>query len=409
MVWLLPAALVGLAAVAGPLIVHLLRRQRARTLIVPTVRFVPRAHQSVARMRVPSDAWLLALRMAIIACAALALARPLLLTEPRAAAWAGRIARVVIVDDRAAAVPASAAVAAAELQSATYGHRIDSTKPGPALRRAAAWLEAAPPARREIVLLSTFPLGALTDDDVQGVPDAIGFRLVRMRGAVAAASRDFRAAPVLSDAGLLQRHVRIDETTTGVEFVPGAGTIEGLRLLTAARDAGAASALLRVVSRAGAFAPSSAQPVVVRFPGGEPLPSGAGGAAEEWTSEAALRLLQTADATDLPLTAAAGAGALLVDVQAAPDTLAAAQALKAALDARVDPAALAAQEVATIPEPVLKRWTREPGAADPTRWRQSDESDGRWLWLLALVLLAVESVARRAPKPQVREAEANAA
>ena len=55
MVWLAPAALVGLAAALGPLIVHLLRRQRARTLVVPTVRFIPAVDQSVVRVRMPAD------------------------------------------------------------------------------------------------------------------------------------------------------------------------------------------------------------------------------------------------------------------------------------------------------------------------------------------------------------------
>ena len=87
MVWLLPAAFVGLLALAGPLLVHLLRRQRARTLVVPTVRFIPGLDQSIVRLRTPADGWLLLLRMAIVASAALALARPLLLTDARAAAW----------------------------------------------------------------------------------------------------------------------------------------------------------------------------------------------------------------------------------------------------------------------------------------------------------------------------------
>ena len=141
MVWLAPLALAGLAAVLGPVIVHLLRRQRARTLVVPTVRFIPTVDQSVVRVRMPADVPLLLLRIAIVMCAALALARPLVLTDARKAAWADRIARVTVVDvsDPSVATLANEA-AASELRSATYSHRIDAAALAPALQRASAWL-----------------------------------------------------------------------------------------------------------------------------------------------------------------------------------------------------------------------------------------------------------------------------
>lgn len=412
MVWLFPAALAGLAAVAGPLIVHLLRRQRARRLIVPTVRFVPVLDPSVVRPRRPADGWLLVLRMAIVACAALALARPLLLTDARTAAWAGRIARVVVVDvSESAGSGAIGEPAAAELQSSNFAHRIDAGELAPALRRAAARLEASPTARREIVVLSDFQRGALQAADVDGVPEEIGIRFVRVATSDPAARRELVADPVLAAGGVLQRSARIDEGTTAATFGPGGPVLEGLRLLTAPHDVEAAASLLRTVARAGAHAPLGSQPIVVRFPGGGPMPR-AGSASPDvagWTGRAALRLLHAADAGDLPLTASAGGGALLVDVQAAPGTLAAAAALKAALDGRPDPRRLAEQEVARIPDETLRAWTRAPGAADTGAWRQSDESDGRWLWAAALVLLGLETFVRRSAAAPAREADAHAA
>lgn len=404
MVWLLPAALTGLLAVAGPLIVHLLRRQRAKTVIVPTVRFVPSVDESVVRVRHPTDGWLLVLRMAIVACAAVALAQPLLMTRARATAWNERLARVVIVDVSESAGAASAAEAiAAELRTATFPRRIDAGDVAPALRRAIAWLQASPPARREIVVLSDFQRGVLESSDVDGIPEGIGIRFVPVGTRAPIAGRAVAAPPVMSEGGTLLRQVRLDDGSTGVIYSPASGQPEGLRLLTAPQDAEAAASLLRVVARAGVPAPSELQPIVVRFPGGEPLPPAAG-AASGWATDAALRLLRAASTSGLSLTAATGDGALLVDVQAVPGTFAAAQALKAALDARADPRALAEQEIAQIPEQALRAWTRAPGVADTSAWRQSPDSDGRWLWLVALILLGIESFVRRstvAPAPEV--------
>lgn len=422
MVWLLPAALAGLVAAIGPLIVHLLRRQRARTLVVPTVRFIPTVDQSVVRVRMPADVPLLLLRMAIVACAALGLARPLFLTDARAAVWSGRVARAAVVDisDPATAAPGREA-AGAELQSAAFAHKIEAAQLGPAIRRAAAWLDAAAPARREMVIVSGFRHGAIDESLLGSIPAAIGIRLVPVR-TTAPANREIAAGPALSVGGVLDRQVRIEETTTAVTFTPQSVGMTGLTLLTAPQDAKDAAALLRVVSRAGAYAPSASEPVVLRFTGGAPLPAAGKQRADGWAFHAALRLLRRADAINVPpcaeaalkdcatLTAAVGTdGALLVDVNAAPGTLLAAEVLKAVLDGRRDPRLLEGQEIAQIPSETLEAWGRAPAPADTAAWQQSDESDGRWFWLAALGLLAVEGLARRSSSAPIREVDAHAA
>ena len=446
MVWLLPAALVGLLALGGPLLVHLLRRQRARTLRVPTVRFIPTVDQSIVRLRTPADGWLLLLRMAIVASAALALARPLLLTDARAAAWGEAVARVVVVDvSESSGAAAAAEAAAAELESADVVHRIDAIDLAPALRRAAAWLEAAPPARREIVVLSDFQRGVLGAADVDAVPEEMGMRFIPVLPPAPAATREITVGPVLAESGALQRTVRLDASTTSATFTLVSDAIDGLRLVTAPDDPEAATSLLRVIARAGAHAPSASEPIVVRVPGslppeggshqfrqgyslprkkesresstGAPVATGVSGGfrlrAEEglkgWTREAALRLLREADRNDLPLSVASDASALVVDVDAEPGSLAAAAVVKAALDARLDPRALTEQEIAHIPEATLRAWTREPGAADMTAWRRSDESDGRWFWLAALVLLGLETFVRRSRAAAAQEVDVRAA
>ena len=412
MVWLLPAALAGLLATLAPVVVHLLRRQRARTLVVPTVRFIPAVDQSVVRLRTPTDVPLLLVRVAIIACAALALARPLLLTDARAAGWAERIARVVVVDsgDPDATSLFRDAVTG-ELQSAAFARRIDSPSLAAGLRRAAAWLATAPPARREIVVVSGFRRGTLSEADLSDVPGHIGVRLVAIR-ADSPASVRVDAGAVLGGRGVLDRQARIDTASTAAIFSLQSPQASGLQLLTAPEDARDAETLLRIIARAGAHAPSTEQPIVVRFTGGAALPSVRKQPADSWTSGAALRLLRRADASGFPVRVFTGeAGALLVEVDTAPGTLVAAEVLKTVLDARPDPQHLERQEVAHVPLERLAGWSRPPAPADTTAWQQSDQSDARWVWLAALVLLGIEGWMRRrlASSATTREVDARAA
>ena len=86
--------------------------------------------------------------------------------------------------------------------------------------------------------------------------------------------------------------------------------------------------------------------------------------------------------------------------QADPKSLAGARIVQAALDSRLPPRHFEESEPEGIDDATLARWTREPAAPDVTQWRQIDESDGRWLWVAALGLLALESYLRR---PSARE------
>ena len=97
--WINPAALAGLAAIAGPVVVHLLRRQRAPRVTFPTIQFLAPTRAAAARFRRPSDLLLLCLRVAIVAAAAIAAAQPVLVTGWRRAAWEQRVSRALVVDD----------------------------------------------------------------------------------------------------------------------------------------------------------------------------------------------------------------------------------------------------------------------------------------------------------------------
>jgi hypothetical protein len=52
-------------------------------------------------------------------------------------------------------------------------------------------------------------------------------------------------------------------------------------------------------------------------------------------------------------------------------------------------------EPATLPDNVLQSWQREPASTTSPTDAENSSSDGRWFWLLALTLLAVETWLRR--------------
>jgi hypothetical protein len=392
-VWLLPAALVGLVAVAGPLLVHLLHRQQARRTVIPTVRFVRASELSSARVRRLTDPWVLVVRVAIVACAVLALARPLLLNDLRRAGWSDRIARVVLVDASDSARPhIGDAQVDAEVAGGSPATVIHTPDLPDGLRRAVAWLDVAPPARREIVILSDFQTGSISNTDVGHVPSRIGLRLVRT--AMTPAADEGSAFEVLDRERRLGARLQLGERATSVVYETGTAAMDGLTIHAPRAAAADVDMLLRVVRTAGAVAPSASEPIVVRFPGAPPA-ANVDGSAGAWTAGAAHSLLRSPEIRGIDVAVSHPSGALVVDVDADPGSLDAALVVKAALDARRDPRSLEEVEPRRIDEAVLTGWSRPPGTADPNTWRQTDESDGRWLWALALALLIVEALLRR--------------
>jgi len=405
--WLFPAALAGLLAVAGPILVHLLHRQQARRIVVPTVRFVRASELSSARLRRVADPWLLVIRAAIVACAALALARPLVLNDARRAGWSDRIARVVLVDASASARQhIDDAQLDAEVSGGTPATVIETTNLRSGVRRAIAWLNASPPARREIVILSDFQAGTISNRDVEQVPPGIGLRLVQA-GATSAAGEG-RTIDVLDGERRLDGRLELGDSTTSLVYEARAAALDGLTIQAPPAQAAGVARLLRVVRAAGAVAPSAQEPIVIRFPGA----SSAGEVArstEGWASGAAHRLLRSPEIRGIDVRVSHASGALIVDVKADPTSLEAALVVKAALDARLDPRSFDDLEPRRIDEATLTRWSRPPGAADASAWRQTDESDGRWLWALALALLIVEGMVRKSSGAASQAREQHAA
>ncbi len=103
MSFLAPLFLVGLAAVAVPIFVHLIQRERRNVIEFPSLMFVQRIpYQSTERRRI-HNWWLLMLRLAALLAVVAAFARPFFGMDPVAAAQTGD-REVVILLDRSASM-----------------------------------------------------------------------------------------------------------------------------------------------------------------------------------------------------------------------------------------------------------------------------------------------------------------
>ena len=102
--FLAPCFLVGLGAIAIPILIHLIQRERKRVVQFPSLMFLRRIpYQSVRRRRIRH--WLLlAMRVAAIALIVLAFARPFFQQGALAAAAAGGAREVVILLDQSASM-----------------------------------------------------------------------------------------------------------------------------------------------------------------------------------------------------------------------------------------------------------------------------------------------------------------
>ena len=424
-VWLNPLALAGLLASAGPVIVHLLRRERAPRIPFPSLRFVREARTAAVRVRLPSDIWLLVLRVAIIAGAAVALAQPLFVTPSRRESWDARVSRAVVVDvspSMAAAGASAAEAAAAERRDAAFAVRIDAARLRDGLDQAVEALGSAPPSRREIVVVSDFQVGSLAGADVAAVPDDIGIRLVTV-GTLPPAAR-FTSGEMLAAPGVGARRQQVHVTAEGtlVREVPAERALEGVRLLNAGP---AADALLRAVALAGAPAVSSAQPLTVAFtasaPGAPPSIESPAVPAPPAVLRTLLALRNDAelaaaarehrrvgtvagdpwiviarDADGAPVVVGGGrdSGVVLQVAGSAADYLAAAT-LRGALAASNGAPGWDEHEVERIPQVQRAAWTRRPEPPNPATWHRAAPGDARRVWAGVLVLLVVEAVMRR--------------
>jgi hypothetical protein len=433
--WLRPAALAGLAVIAGPVLVHLLRRQRAPRVTFPTLRFLVPTRAAAATLRRPSDLLLLCLRVTIVAAAAIAAAQPVFVTTWRHAAWERRVARVLVIDETqsiGAAVPRVRDVVAAERGGSTQVSEIHTTSLAEGLKQAAAMLRRADAGRAEIVVISDSQLGSLTAADVGALPPEIGLRFVTLgaprRGATFRGWRSFHAG----SAPAFEQQITLDGSRTRIMLIASKPSAREVTFLAPRERAEDVAVLKRVVAAAGAPEMPVDRGLTMIFPGAvlpavEPLrvlwmvnalaiasadarllavASAHRGAPARSPGTPWVPLARNGSGQPLVLVAAANQN-LVAYVSAAPSELVAAAALRSLLFAIVPPPNWREREVERLSASQLAGWTRaaKPSAA---RWTPQPPGDARWLWGLALLLLLVEGFTRRASS-SAREEHAHAA
>jgi Aerotolerance regulator N-terminal len=433
--WLSPAALAGLAVIAGPVLVHLLRRQRAPRVTFPTVQFLVPARATAARLRRPSDLLVLCLRIAIVTAAAIAAAQPVFVTDWRRAAWEQRVARVLVIDDTesiAGAVSRVRDAVAAERGGSTQLSEIHTTNLADGLKQAAAMLRLGNAGRAEIVVVSDFQLGSLTAADASALPAGIGLRFVALDPPRPAATfpgwRTFHAG----SGPAVEQQITLDGSRTRITLIASRPSARKVTFLAPAEQAEDVAALKRVVAAAGAPDLPVDHGLTMVFPGAilpavEPLRAGwmvraltVASADERLRAVASAHRGEPARGLGAPWVPVArnGSGqplvllasakqALVVYVLAVSSELVAAAALRSVLSAIVPPPNWREREVERLSASQLAEWTREtkPSAA---QWKPQSPGDARWLWGLALVLLLIEGFARRA-YPAARDEQAHAA
>ena len=316
-------------AVALPIAVHLLARNRSRRMPFPTLRFLEVTKLSAVSRQTLQDLPLLVVRMAIVFAAVAALAGPVFITPAREAMWAGRVARAVVLDDRTAP-PED------ELRAAAVGATFARARLRDAVGDAVRWLGVQRPAAREIVVLSTFRRGTVSAGDFVEVPDDVSVRLIRSADAAAVREREI-ARLQLRDEGLVRvtERLTLGNTTTEVREIGAERLAEPpITVRATPGEQVRADGALRAVLRRGLRLPPAGllEPIAV-----------------EWPGDAAR--------------------------------------LAAQLESRLA-APLAGWEPESMSDADLAALSRQ--APRPSRPRPEDMGDRRTIWLLVLVLLGVE-------------------
>lgn len=307
MIWRHPLAWLGLATLLVPIAIHLLVRQQPQPMAFPSLRFLESSRLAAVRRRRLSDWLLLAVRLLILAAAVAALADPFFLNDSRRAAWASRVARAIVVDTSgaASATPGTAsqampetttAAVRAEESSAFASTVIASANLQAGVARGLAWLSTAPPAAREIVIVSPLTRGRVSAAVSDALPGHVGLRFARVGPAIDERVANGRPAslrtdnrPETADFETRTPAVTVRADSTSVRWDPPTpSAIEmsseadalivralGLRVEAAPRDMPAARAALDAVLSEGIpVAGQPARPVVIALEGGADASSG---------------------------------------------------------------------------------------------------------------------------------------
>jgi hypothetical protein len=362
--WLNPVAFAGLVLLTVPVLVHLFARRNARVLRFPTLRFIENARAVAPRRARLADIGLLVLRLAVIGVAVAALAQPLWTTDTRRAAADGVLSRVVIVDTSVSVSrptpTGESGVLIARREAARLAEEsrvslvVETDRPSAELRGAADWLAESGIGRREAVIVSDFQRGAVASADIGTLPADIGVRLLRV---------DVSGDPQVS-----------------------AQPFPSVAVLAPESERALAEATLRAVigDRVSGIADQASRAILVDF---TRLADGNAVAPDRSWMGDVLWALRHDSARALRR-----GDTLVLQPAALPGTLDAALLIQRAAHATAGAATFAEHDTALIAESVLRAWERPASVAVAG---DVERSDGRWLWMAVLLLLAAEHFARR--------------
>ncbi len=420
MIWLNSAAWMAVAIVAAPVLIHLLVHRRAERLPFPTLRFIQPARLAAIRRHVLEDIVLLAVRSAIITAAVAAFASPLVVTSARRASWNARVARAIVVERRAEAAPRAAS------EPSFRSQRFDAVLVSDGIRRARAWLDTTPPARREMVIAAPLTIGSVADADLVGLPPAVGIRFERL--GTLPQERSVGAAALLAPGGALQRTVTLSGKQTSVRDEPATAAESWPVDVVVPPDARPAiDAALEAVLSQRVRSPTPGRRVrlvVLDRAGRPPTPVTARPIRLPWMADTVAGIARDADLQDeaarmpsglvdrrfvttpwqplvagadgRPVASAAASSGTLIVVSAADAAALVTPLLLRSIANSVAPEDNATRsELLPISDAQLRAWTRPPAAVTDPRFDTVDRDDRRWLWGGVLMLLAVEAWMRR--------------
>jgi hypothetical protein len=440
MIWLNPWAWAGLVAVALPILIHLLGRGPAHVQRFPTLRFLDASRVLPARRTRLHDLALLAVRVGILVAAVAALAHPLWLTTNRQQALGDPLARAIIVDTSASmqrvAARGERGIAAARrivtqlADSAQSSVVLESATPAQAIAGAAAWLSTQP-SRGEIDIVSDFQVGALDARDLRAVPQRVGLRLSQVdvaHDSIVETRTRIGGTELLASATPLPDRTHVEWTSLPV----AAATVNPVMLLAGDHELPRLEAAKRAAATVGvsdrrdtthavaivypdfgeraAMVRSARMPslpwmttVVLQLSEDSLLVNAAADAERSPIADSTTGLVIARTHDGRPVVSAVESTeqrrarlVLVAYVDAGSLTSAALLAAVARAQAPATPAA--ELEPNTLSSDLVAHWQRAPSAIAPSQANGGEgSSDARWLWLVALLLLGIETWMRRSP------------
>lgn len=444
--WLAPGALLGGFAIALPFLIHMMGRGRTTVVRFPSLRFLDASRLLPERRTRIHDVSLLLLRAAAIVAAAVALAQPRVRPHAVAPAADAGTSRVVVLDtsasmQRPSLGGGSAATVANRLADSLVGNAargglvVRAADLRSALQGASAWA-ALQSGRVEIAVVSDFQRDAIDAAAVARVERKLGLQFVRVPVVGSSLPMVSRSRQGGSD---VSARIAFVGNRTDVTWTVAAGRDRPSRIDVRAASGGKPGAALPVerlvvaTRRAAdvvgvAELPDSAQvKVAVRFSGSASgsSPQLAGplvsrrqaGIVARMFADPLLEHDAVGDGGDGgplrdPIVGAVGSvleegtptltvvsNATLGTVEAVSLVAAIARAASAAPVSELDPDIIA--------DTTLAGWSRAAAdrpavlLANPA---EASTFDGRWFWVLALLLIGAETVLRSSamyPRPSV--------